>query len=78
MSAFFIQYTQPYWFSFVIYTERRYRSLDELYARVSSATKQALYQFIKDQDVSLLNYHFDYYFRFCIQENNIQEIPQNF
>jgi hypothetical protein len=52
--------------------------LDELYARVSSITKQALYQFIKDQDVSLLNYHFDYYFRFCIQENNIQVIPHHF
>ena len=52
--------------------------MDELYARVSSTTKQALYQFIKDQDVSLLNYHFDYYFRFCIQENNIQVIPHHF
>lgn len=52
--------------------------MDELYARVSSITKQALYQFIKDQDVSLLNYHFDYYFRFCIQENNIQVIPHHF
>lgn len=52
--------------------------MDELYTRVSSTTKQALYQFIKDQDVSLLNYHFDYYFRFCIQENNIQVIPHHF
>ena len=52
--------------------------MDELYARVSSTTKQALYQFIKEQDVSLLNYHFDYYFRFCIQENNIQVIPHHF
>ena len=52
--------------------------MDELYARVSSITKQALYQFVKDQDVSLLNYHFDYYFRFCIQENNIQVIPHHF
>jgi hypothetical protein len=52
--------------------------LDELYTRVSNATKQALYQFMKDQDISLLNYHFDYYFRFCIQQNNIQVIPHHF
>ena len=52
--------------------------MDELYTRVSNATKQALYQFMKDQDISLLNYHFDYYFRFCIQQNNIQVIPHHF
>ncbi|MCO4482985.1 putative transcriptional regulator [Streptococcus infantarius subsp. infantarius] len=52
--------------------------MDDLYARVSKTTKQALYQFIKDRDVSLLNYYFDYYFRFCIQENNIQVIPHHF
>lgn len=52
--------------------------MDELYARVSKTTKQALYQFIKDRDVSLLNYYFDYYFRFCIQENNIQVISHHF
>ena len=33
---------------------------------------------MKDQDISLLNYHFDYYFRFCIQENNIQVLPHHF
>ena len=52
--------------------------MDELYARVSSTTKQALYQFMKDQDISLLNYRFDYYFQFCIQENNIQVISHHF
>jgi hypothetical protein len=52
--------------------------LDELYARVSSATKQALYQFMKDQDIGLLNYHFNHYFQFCIQENNIQVLPHHF
>lgn len=52
--------------------------MDELYARVSSTTKQALYQFMKDQDISLLNYHFDYYFQFCIQTNNIQVLPHHF
>lgn len=52
--------------------------MDELYARVSSTTKQALYQFMKDQEISLLNYHFDYFFQFCTQENNIQVLPHHF
>ncbi|QXA19245.1 ImmA/IrrE family metallo-endopeptidase [Streptococcus gordonii] len=52
--------------------------MDELYARVSSTTKQVLYQFMKDQNISLLNYHFEYYFQFCIQENNIQVLPHHF
>lgn len=52
--------------------------MDELYARVSSTTKQALYQFIKDQDIALLNYHFNHYFQFCIQENHIRVIPHHF
>lgn len=52
--------------------------MNELYARVSSTTKQSLYQFMKDQDISLLNYNFDYYFQFCIRENNIQVLPHHF
>lgn len=52
--------------------------MGELYARVSSTTKQALYQFMKDQDISLLQYHFDHYFKFCVQENNIQVLPHHF
>ena len=52
--------------------------MDGLYAIVSSTTKQALYQFMKDEDISLLNYHFSHYFQFCIQENNIKVIPHHF
>ena len=52
--------------------------MDGLYAIVSSTTKQALYQFMKDEDISLLNYHFSHYFQFCIQENNIKAIPHHF
>lgn len=52
--------------------------MDELYARVSNTTKQALYQFMKDQDIPLLNYRFDHYFQFCTQENHIQVIPHHF
>ena len=52
--------------------------MDELYAKVSSTTKQALYQFMKDEDISLLNYHFDHYFQFCIRQNKIQVTPHHF
>ncbi|CAD0164829.1 ImmA/IrrE family metallo-endopeptidase [Streptococcus thermophilus] len=52
--------------------------MNEFYTRVSSTTKRALYQFMKDHEISLLNYHFDYFFQFCIQENNIQVLPHHF
>ena len=52
--------------------------MDGLYTRVSSATKQVLYQFMKDQDISLLNYNFEHYFQFCIRENNIRVLPHHF
>lgn len=52
--------------------------MDELYTRVSGTTKQALYQFMKDHDISLLNYRFDYYFQFCVQENKIQVLSHHF
>ena len=52
--------------------------MDELYTRVSNATKQTVYQFMKDQNISLLNYRFDYFFQFCIQINNIQVLPHHF
>ena len=52
--------------------------MDELYTKVSNTTKQTLYQFMKDQNISLLNYRFDYFFQFCIQINNIQVLPHHF
>jgi len=52
--------------------------LDELYSRVSEITKQVLYSFMKEEDVSTLNYHFHYYFDYCIHENNIQVISHHF
>ncbi len=52
--------------------------MDELYTRVSNATKQTLYQFMKDQNISLLNYRFDNFFQFCVQINNIQVLPHHF
>lgn len=52
--------------------------MDELYTRVSSATKQALYQYMKDNEISLLNYKFTYFFQQCIQKNQIQVISHHF
>lgn len=52
--------------------------LDKLYSKVSETTKQALYSFMKEEEISLLNYHFHYYFDYCIDENQIQIIPHHF
>lgn len=48
------------------------------YTRVSGATKQVLYQYMKDDDISLLNYDFSYFFQYCIQKNQIQVISHHF
>lgn len=52
--------------------------MDELYSRVSEITKQVLYLYMKEEKISLLNYHFHYYFDYCIHENNIQVISHHF
>ena len=52
--------------------------MDELYSRVSEITKQVLYPYIKEEEISTLNYHFHYYFDYCIHENNIQVISHHF
>lgn len=52
--------------------------MDELYARVSNATKQELYQYMKDGDISLLNYNFTYFFQNCIHKNRIRVISHHF
>lgn len=52
--------------------------MDELYSRVSEITKQALYPFMKEEEISILNYHFRYYFEHCIHENHIQVISHHF
>lgn len=52
--------------------------MDELYTRVSSATKRLLYQYMKDADISLLNYNFNYFFQHCIQKHQIQVISHHF
>ncbi|EIF37974.1 ImmA/IrrE family metallo-endopeptidase [Streptococcus sp. SK140] len=52
--------------------------MDEFYSRVSEITKQVLYSYIKEEEISTLNYHFHYYFDYCIRENNIQVISHHF
>lgn len=50
----------------------------ELYSRVSEITKQVLYSFMKEEEISTLHYHFHYYFDYCVHENNIQVISHHF
>lgn len=52
--------------------------MDELYSRVCEITKQTLYSFMKEEEISTLNYHFHYYFDHCIDVNLIQVIPHHF
>ena len=52
--------------------------MDGLYARVSKSTKHVLYQYMKDHNISLLNYNFNYFFQHCIQKYRIQVISHHF
>ena len=52
--------------------------MDELYTRISKSTKYVLYQYMKDNDISLLNYNFNYFFQHCIQKYQIQVISHHF
>ena len=52
--------------------------MNELYARVSYSTKQILYQYMKDVNISLLNYHFNHFFQYCITEYKIKVIKHHF
>ena len=52
--------------------------MDELYTRISKSTKHVLYQYMKNNDISLLNYNFNYFFQHCIQKNQIQVISHHF
>lgn len=52
--------------------------MNELYTRVSSTTKQVLYQYMKDNDISLLKYNFTYFFHYCVQKYRIKIISHHF
>lgn len=49
-----------------------------LYTKISNATKKVLYQYIKDSDTSLLNYHFKSFFQYYVEKNSIQVISHHF
>ena len=52
--------------------------MDVLYTRISKSTKHVLYQYMKDNNISLLSYSFDYFFQYCIQKFQIQVISHHF
>ena len=52
--------------------------MNELYTIISKSAKQALYQHMKDNEISLLNYKFTYFLQHCIQKNQIQVISHHF
>lgn len=52
--------------------------MNELYTRVSAVTKQVLYQYMKDKNISLLNYSFNYFFQYFIHKKQIQVISHHF
>lgn len=52
--------------------------MNELYTRVSAATKRVLYQYMKDNNISLLNYSFNNFFQYSIHKNQIQVISHHF
>ena len=60
------------------HTQRRCHFLDKLYTRISKFAKHVLYQYMKDNDISLLNYNFNYFFQHCIQKYQIQVISHHF
>lgn len=52
--------------------------MNELYTIISKSAKHVLYQYMKDNDISLLNYNFNYFFQHCIQKYQIQIISHHF
>ena len=52
--------------------------MDKLYTRVSKSTKQRLYQYMKDNNIPLLNYHFNSFFQHCVKMNKIHVISHHF
>lgn len=52
--------------------------MSELYTRVSRVTKQELYQYIRDNNIPLLKYHFNSFFQYFVKKNNIKVISHHF
>ncbi|MDU5787976.1 ImmA/IrrE family metallo-endopeptidase [Streptococcus parasanguinis] len=52
--------------------------MDQLYIKVSNKTKQVLYKFMQDKSISILNYHFKYFFQHCIDKYTIKVSSHHF
>lgn len=50
----------------------------EVYARVTQIARQNLYQFMKDNQISPLDYRFDYYFDTCVEVYDIKILEHHF
>lgn len=50
----------------------------KLFTSISCATKQVLYQYMNDKDISILNYNFSYFLQYCTQKYQIQVISHHF
>ena len=50
----------------------------EVYARVTQIARQHLYQFMKDNQISPLNYRFYYYFDTCVEVYDIKILEHHF
>ena len=52
--------------------------MDKLYTKISTKTKKELYQYMNDKNISLLKYHFNYFFQHFVQKNQIKIIGHHF
>lgn len=52
--------------------------MSELYTRVSRVAKKELYQYIRDNNIPLLKYNFNWFFQYCIKKNKIKVISHHF
>lgn len=52
--------------------------MKDVYTRVTKIAREQLYQFMKDNQISPLNYHFNYYFDDCIKKFNIKVMVHHF
>ncbi|MTQ42585.1 MULTISPECIES: ImmA/IrrE family metallo-endopeptidase [unclassified Streptococcus] len=52
--------------------------MDQLYSNISTVTKEILYKFIIDNNIGILNYHFNYFLNFYIEEYDIQVTSHHF
>jgi hypothetical protein len=49
-----------------------------LYTRVSRVTKKELYQYIRDNNIPLLKYNFNWFFQYYVKKNKIKVISHHF